>query len=864
LHAEGTQYSIGVLTEKGPKATKQQWDPTARYLTKSIPGASFDVKPLSYEGLWQAIADEEIDFVLADPGVAVRFVEVFGIQPLAVMKRMYGREALPVLGSAVFVKKERTDLRRFRDLYRSRIAAVDRRSLGGWLAAAQEIKLAGLDIDKDIGSVDFAGSEEKVILEVAGGRADVGVVRTGVLESLKDDGGPRMRDFRVIRPAAGEDKQSVYSVMGDLPFERSTTLYPEWLFCHVNYLRPDLVQEIRRALHGVKPGDPEAIYGRYGGWSAPPDLSAVRACLEEFGLIRGGAVFGIDFRALLAGVSRHDWGEAEFSVLAGIAFLALLLVVFLRAMARLKGRLAESEAFIEKEMNRRRESERVLKETESKCSAMFGGAAEGIIITEVATGRIIYANSAAYRMLRFEADQMRDVSIGDVYPDESLDRLMERLMRVSQKNQSVSEAGVKLLRADRSEFEAQVSASQIVLGRRKCALIMMNDVTELKRVRKDLEEKELNLQKAEEDRQRTRKALEEAANKARQAQQSFEQSEQEREQVRQSLEEVKSQRRKQEEILMQKEEVLKDKEETLQKTEQSLQDTELMLKDAVKDLEDMKECLRRAEAATKTRGRSSRIRSDDFLITSAEPDVTEPPPTGGGVEGLSELSLKEALRFQAGAEETEETEEAWAEEEEISGERDVEDLIRLQGGHYTLSFSDFEIGRLIREAAAHAARKTDQNRVRLVCEISPEIPEVLNGDAVCFRRILRELLDNAFKFTEEGEVQISVEAEFASPGREPGQDSAYTLRIRIKDTGIGVPLDRQEAVFEVFTHASPEIMRDYGGVGSGLTIARSLAERMGGGLTIKSEEGLGSEFILTLPFGPATIGYMDSFAAETS
>jgi len=122
-------------------------------------------------------------------------------------------------------------------------------------------------------------------------------------------------------------------------------------------------------------------------------------------------------------------------------------------------------------------------------------------------------------------------------------------------------------------------------------------------------------------------------------------------------------------------------------------------------------------------------------------------------------------------------------------------------------------------------------------KIDSDVPDVIDGDAMRLRQILTNLLSNAVKFTERGAVQLAVSLEA----------SATALRFQVRDTGIGIPAEHLEAVFEPFRQADGSMTRRYGGTGLGLTICVRLAKQMGGELTLESEEGRGSTFTLVLP-----------------
>ena len=128
--------------------------------------------------------------------------------------------------------------------------------------------------------------------------------------------------------------------------------------------------------------------------------------------------------------------------------------------------------------------------------------------------------------------------------------------------------------------------------------------------------------------------------------------------------------------------------------------------------------------------------------------------------------------------------------------------------------------------------------------MGPDVPDVLSGDASRLRQVLLNLVGNAIKFTQEGEVVVRVEV-----NPEPVPPAEVSLLFTVRDTGIGIPRDKQEKIFRAFEQEDMSTTRKYGGTGLGLTIAARLVARMGGTITVESEPGRGSTFAFTARFG---------------
>jgi len=137
--------------------------------------------------------------------------------------------------------------------------------------------------------------------------------------------------------------------------------------------------------------------------------------------------------------------------------------------------------------------------------------------------------------------------------------------------------------------------------------------------------------------------------------------------------------------------------------------------------------------------------------------------------------------------------------------------------------------------------RAHQKGLELVYDVQPDVPEGLVGDPTRIRQIAVNLVGNAIKFTEHGEVVITVEQAPA----EPSDDGTVCLHFAVRDTGVGVPADKQQKIFEAFSQADGSMARKYGGTGLGLAICVRLVEKMGGRIWLESEPGKGSTFHFT-------------------
>lgn len=172
---------------------------------------------------------------------------------------------------------------------------------------------------------------------------------------------------------------------------------------------------------------------------------------------------------------------------------------------------------------------------------------------------------------------------------------------------------------------------------------------------------------------------------------------------------------------------------------------------------------------------------------------------------------------------------------------DILDFSKIEAGRVEFEATEFELNKLLRTILETFKSMAANKRIDMRTEIE-EIYPVLVGDPGRLTQILNNLLSNAIKFTEQGYVTLRVEKKHET------EDSIQVL-FAVKDTGIGIPKDRQETIFESFTQASGSTKRLYGGTGLGLTISKKLTELQGGNMWLESEVGQGSTFFVELSFG---------------
>lgn len=174
---------------------------------------------------------------------------------------------------------------------------------------------------------------------------------------------------------------------------------------------------------------------------------------------------------------------------------------------------------------------------------------------------------------------------------------------------------------------------------------------------------------------------------------------------------------------------------------------------------------------------------------------------------------------------------------------DILDFSKLESGGMELENEPFELRACVEDCLDLFAGRAGEKGLNLVYAMAEECPETVRGDATRVKQVLCNLIGNAVKFTSQGEVEVRVNVE---GGRRPEAGDECVLKVSVRDTGIGIPAERQDRLFKSFSQVDSSTARKYGGTGLGLAIAKRLTELMGGMMSVRSAGGEGSTFSFTM------------------
>lgn len=172
---------------------------------------------------------------------------------------------------------------------------------------------------------------------------------------------------------------------------------------------------------------------------------------------------------------------------------------------------------------------------------------------------------------------------------------------------------------------------------------------------------------------------------------------------------------------------------------------------------------------------------------------------------------------------------------------DILDLSKIEAGMMRIEEAPFRINDVMATVEGMLTPKANEKNIKLIVKVDEDVPQTLSGDAVRLTQIMVNLVSNAIKFTQEGGVYVKV-TPFKSEG------DTIRLEFLVRDTGIGIPKDKQKFIFERFEQAEAETTRRFGGTGLGLSIVKHLIELQKGKITLNSQENVGSMFLVELPY----------------
>lgn len=366
---------IGVLAFRSKADTLKEWQPLANYLNRKIVTHHFIIRPLSYAEFNQAAASDELDFMFTNPEHYIYLSAKYDASRMATLIRAnVGGKELTEFGGVIIARSDRDDIKTLADIKGKNIAAVDELSLGGYLAQRVLLNKNGIDIVKEA-AVEFTDMpHDKVVYIVESGTADVGFIRSGVLEKMAKEGKIDRNDFKIIHP------------MDNFPQALSTVLYPEWPFASSKHTDRILANHVGVALLNLPYGSEIPKSAGYYGWNIPLSYEGIRTLMQQLRI--------------------KPYDNAPVFILDDvIRKYALYLIVFFSGLSLLLGwlawRLRALTFSLQKQFDLLKENENYLR----RAAGVFHNSREGIIITD-RNKVIIDVNEAFCQLTGFSSQEV--------------------------------------------------------------------------------------------------------------------------------------------------------------------------------------------------------------------------------------------------------------------------------------------------------------------------------------------------------------------------------------------------------------------------------------------------------------------------
>jgi diguanylate cyclase (GGDEF)-like protein/PAS domain S-box-containing protein len=469
--ASETKVSIGVLSFRPLEQTQRQWQPTVDYLNQHVTGYHFTLTVMYYKELDLAVNRGDFDFVFTNPEHYVSIRADHSLNAITTMMPLAEGHPVTQFGGVILTRADRDDISTLEDVRGKIVASPAELSLGGYLMQRWTLYKHDVDIT-ELGSVHFTGMpHDKVVMEVLDRKADVGFVRTGILESLAREGKIKLDQFKVI------NRQPENS----FPQRYSTDLYPEWPLAVMPEVSEKLVKQVNLALLSIQPDDVAAQEGQYFGFAPAGNYAAVEAMMTRL-KVNPKRTHEFNLRDVLRKYALEVVG-AGFVLLLSMVATAMFLVRKNRQLSKsylerdkLDEELRLANASLETKVSQRTQE---LQESESRFRLLFERHSSPMLLIDPDNGAIINANSAAGVFYGYPVERMQAMNIAQINTQTASEIAEERL----QAQHDERNYFVFLHRLANGELRnVEVYSSPIEVDGRPALFSIVHDITERKQL----------------------------------------------------------------------------------------------------------------------------------------------------------------------------------------------------------------------------------------------------------------------------------------------------------------------------------------------------------------------------------------------
>lgn len=461
---------IGILSFRPLEQTRKQWQATADHLNANItPGYHVTMEPMFFPELDKAVDAGRFDFVLTNPEHYVTLRAEHGLAVIATLMPLAGGHPVDSFGGVIFTRSERTDINELPDLRGKVVSSVAQQSFGSYLIERWTLFEHGILIG-EMKKVNFTGMpQDNVVQEVLAGKADVGFVRTGVLESMVSEGKLKLDDIKVIN----QQPREVF------PQLLSTELYPEWAFSAMPSVPERVIKSLSLALLNIDPEDKAAKMGKYYGFTPPGNYAPVEAVMLRLKM-NPDRYEQFDLRDVLKKYVLELVGSGILLIL-GMIGAALYLARNNRELRnsskernKLDEELKRANASLELKVEQRTHE---LQKSEARFRYMFERHSSPMLLIDPLGGEIVNANLAACKFYGYTINDMRGMNIAQINTQspEEVDAERSRALALEQ---NYFEFTHRLANGD--ERTVEVYSSPVDVEGRALLFSIVHDITERK------------------------------------------------------------------------------------------------------------------------------------------------------------------------------------------------------------------------------------------------------------------------------------------------------------------------------------------------------------------------------------------------
>lgn len=380
---------FGILAVRPKAESIARWQPLFDYLNSAHPDLQFSFEILTYPEMEAAVRDRRVDFILTQPAHYLLLAQRESMQwPLATLVEQDNGKALSGFGGVIVTRPE-LKIRELGDLTGKRIATVNKRSLGGFLAQAFELRRHGIDPPEDIRTIETGESQDAPIVELLAGRVDAAFVRTGQIEAMAREGKLDIQQLLVINPVAETG----------FPLALSTRLYPDWPLIATPLAAPDLARRVALAFLSMPSDWAGGKATGIHGFTIPGDYRRVDELMRQLRVPPYDAPQDVAFNDIL-----RQYGEViALTVIVALTGLLIIVIALIRTNRRLRQERSRARRALARQAS-----------TEARFRAVFENVDAVAIQGYRADGSVVYWNHASQTIYGYTPEEARGKSLYDL------------------------------------------------------------------------------------------------------------------------------------------------------------------------------------------------------------------------------------------------------------------------------------------------------------------------------------------------------------------------------------------------------------------------------------------------------------------